>query len=664
MIIFNTYTGNAMLNNALMTIESLGKLKNVAEITPAVLLKLYETKDLLGLNKRLKSYTMLFTKNGPLHNDKVNGERVYDSLFRTILENFEHSGNKTCEISGLPFSTGFEKIFADALRKIGFPEKEIQKKDLTINRTWFPLIGGLGSDAQALPQAKFSVQIHPICVVILQFLPLSALLYNGGILLYDSSNFDLSRKFVRKCQQLLEEKINATSVTDQIENVRDFNKGHYILKTIELLEEKETYEETYSDLNLWSFSNSGTGASCSIDRVPNSLIRKLMRLDENSKTSKELKGILRNEFSFRSFLDDLEANNEWWLLYPAVFGSGKKEVRHQGVSVEFLEAYFEVTQQNQSTEYAQYIAGLIARYKTKSFDKYLSRTDAWKERDYRIDLYTILLAAAENGEWSLPHHIQILDAPDALPAKNNYYQYHKLIHFYYQKKHFRDQLPENPVPESNVLSACNWLISLINNDLNRSRTITDLKDRNNNPSVLYPGILLRSATNGESSIRKVATVLYDEDFKPASFGINELLRLYFSQSHREPATAESSAIAPRTFSEIDKQWFQAINGFSNEYRNYYYEKYKNRESGRLPVEKFKTLIKDISLETSGFLAWFREAITNTNEYSYNTSGVKDKWDEAELLTPPQQETALPFSKLAIKLALLNQSLINKTENTL
>ena len=35
--IFKNYTGNAMLNNALMTIEALGNLSNVSCITPSLL---------------------------------------------------------------------------------------------------------------------------------------------------------------------------------------------------------------------------------------------------------------------------------------------------------------------------------------------------------------------------------------------------------------------------------------------------------------------------------------------------------------------------------------------------------------------------------------------------------------------------------------------------
>lgn len=334
--IFETYTGNAMLNNALMTIEALSKLDNVSKITPDTLLKLYKEKALLSMNRRLKSYTMLFTKNGPLHNDRTSGEKVYDSLIKTIIESFESEGDRICEISGLRFSAPFEKIYAEALRKIGLSDKDIQKKDISINRGWFPLIGGLGSDAQALPQAKFAVKIHPICVAIMQFLPLSALLYKGGILLIDSSNFEFARDFVEGNVKEIEKRIQATSSKDSIENIKDFAKGNYLLKAISILEDKEM-EDEYSDLNLWSFSNLGTGARCEIERVPNSLIKKLIRMKQNPRISNELKRILGQDA--HRFLEDLENNQEWYLLYPNVFGAGKNKGDYEGASVAFLEAY-------------------------------------------------------------------------------------------------------------------------------------------------------------------------------------------------------------------------------------------------------------------------------------------------------------------------------------
>lgn len=661
MTIFKTYTGNAMLNNALMTIEALADIENVEEITPELLLDLYEKVDLKSLNKKLKSYTMLFTKNGPLHNDKTNGDKVYDSLLKTILTSYEDEGSRICEVSGLRFSKTFEQLYEEALKKMGFSEKEIHGKDVTLNRSWFPLIGGLGSDAQALPQAKFSVQVHPICVAILQFLPLSSLLYNGGILLIDSSNFDFAKRYVQSNQKLLWEKIKSTPTTEPIENVRDFNKGNYVFKAISILEDKEFNEETYSDLNLWSFSNSGTGASCSIDRIPNSLIRKLMTMDKNSKIGADLKGILNSSKSSSSFLEDLEANKEWWLLYPNKFKDGKKDVEYKGVSVDFLEAYFEVTDNGKLTEYAKYIAGLIDKYKTKSYEKYLGKYDAWNESEYRIDLYTVLIAATEKGEWSLLHHTQILDDKNLLPLKNAYYHLHKLIHFYYQRTHFGNELPKMLNEYSAVLEACNWLITLIKKDINQIKIIERLTDKNEYVFVGYGEILMRSVQSDDISLKDIATILYNEDFKPSHYGMNELLRIFFSQKEQVYTPVEKPNVEYSADIKQTEQWFSKIQEFAADYQQYYYGKYKHNETGNFPINKFKKLVASISLETSKFSQWFSEALDNTNEFLKENAGVKNKWAEEDLLYNPDGEKALSFSKLAIKLLLTKQSLINIKE---
>ena len=80
MKIFETYTGNAMLNNALMTIEALADLKNITDITPEILLKLYNEPikghSLVELNQRFKSYTMIFSLNNPLVNPAKKTENI------------------------------------------------------------------------------------------------------------------------------------------------------------------------------------------------------------------------------------------------------------------------------------------------------------------------------------------------------------------------------------------------------------------------------------------------------------------------------------------------------------------------------------------------------------------------------------------------------------
>src|SRR3989304_601539 len=101
MKIFETYTGNAMLNNALMTIEALADLKNVSDITPEILLKLYNEPikgySLIELNKRLKSYTMVFSLNNPLVNPAKKtenvGQNIYNDILLSVINNCETHGS-------------------------------------------------------------------------------------------------------------------------------------------------------------------------------------------------------------------------------------------------------------------------------------------------------------------------------------------------------------------------------------------------------------------------------------------------------------------------------------------------------------------------------------------------------------------------------------------
>ncbi|WP_170250080.1 hypothetical protein [Sphingobacterium allocomposti] len=623
-----------MLNNALMTVEALAGLKDVSEITPDLLMELYTKKDLKSINKRLKSYTMLFTKNGPLHNDKANGDRIYESLLTTIISNFEGEGPRVCEISGLRFRTSFSDLYKTALKKLNFPEKEIQKKDTTIGRTWFPLIGGLGSDAQALPQAKFAVQIHPICIVILQFLPLSSLLYRGGILLVDSSNFELSKTMVAKHAKTLSERIGLASVAESIENVKNFAKGDYLSNVLEILKEKEDLEESYSDLNMWSFSNSGTGASCGIDRVPNSLIRKLQTLYRNPKIANELKGILARNDSSYSFLESLEGNRDWFLLYPSIFGSGKKAIAYPGVSPDFLETYYQVIGQADLIPTAKYIAGLIEKYRSKSFEKLLEKSDAWNSPDYKVELYKVLLLATENGKWSFEHQIAILDNSNELPIKNNYYEFHKIVHYYTQQNIKNDDITAVDVSESKVFALCRWLISLIQRNSKASTIKVELLNSSKNANVRYNSVIIDALNDIYIPIVNIIAAFYDENFNFRKNGTNELLRIFFSQPI-QPQFAYSPLNIATGDNSLIQRWIKKIRAFARDYQAYYYAKYKNIGTGNLPLKKFNKTVDSFINERDNFYMLLNEIIFNTNEYIKEETGSKqDKWSVEDLMTDP------------------------------
>jgi len=653
MKIFKSYTGNAMLNNALMAIEALAKLKSVEEITPQVLLHLYNHHNLRELNKRLKSYTMLFTKNGPLHNDAKNGSKVYDALMCRLIQNVELEGDKICEISGLRFNTTFETHFITALRDVGLSDKEIKRKDTSLNRTWFPLIGGLGSDAQALPQAKYTIQIHPICIAIMQFMPLASFLYKRGILLIDSSNFEFARRYIASNVKELQHRIEGVSVSASIENVKDFSKGNYLLNAISILDEMK-FDDEYSDLNLWSFSNIGTGASCEIDRVPNVLIKKLMHLQSKSRNRTQLEEILSDNYKAHSFLKALEDNEDWSLLYPQVWGTGKKRVEHKGYPSEFLEAYYKEIGCNISVEYAKYVAFLIKKYKSESFDKILEKTDAYNEKEYRVELYKVLVEATRNKEWDLYHHIDIIDKKDDLPISNTFYHIQKLIHFYYQKNIYSEKCPDQINEKSEVLNVCKWLIAFIQND-ERTKTKEELQDKNKYNTVGFINILLRYARLNTLPLDKLLYAFYNEDYFFVKTGLNELLRIFFSQVEQHLYEVHDLELPLHwQLDEGTRKWLHDMELFVEDYQSYYFEKYENKVTGRLPFGKFLELISSIPNDNSGFLKWMEEAVNNVNDFLWGTQGeLANPWG-TELLYSPQGVYALSFAKLSIQVLLFRR----------
>lgn len=643
--LFESYTGNAFLDNALYTIETLGKCE-ITEFTREKLLTLFSNpyqkghQSLMQLNKRLKSYTMLFTKNGPLHNDKEFGERIYKTLMESIIDGFEGEGEQVCELSGMRFNKKFEAYYAETLHKIGYPTDKIIGKDKTINRCWFPLIGGLGSDAQALPQAMRAIQLHPIWVVIMQFLPLSAVIFKGGILLVDSSNFEFAKLMVAKFVEEIKSRSESVSVSQQIENYKDYAKGNYILQALSILDDKEDYDDEYTDINLWSFSNSGTGASCEIDRVPNQLIKKLLAFKKDGYTSQRLSFILKNPKITNSFLESLETNNDWWGLYTPI------DKDKNLIESKFLEKYYELIGKKINLEYAKYIAFLLNTYveKGKSFAKLIdSSLDAHKDDNYRVEIYKTLIKATQEGKWSLEHHLKIIDDPDSFPVKNIFYSFHKLIHFYYWKKEFRNELPALiQQRKKQAEQACEWLIGLVQVDKNKEKTINWLKNQQHYAQVAFVDILLRQANL--VLMKSILTYLYDENWNPMRIGLNELLRIFFNQPNQRQITfGEENGIDENPF--VD---------FAEAYKKYYTEKYSNAKFGRQ--------VKSIPNENRRFLGWLTDTLQKREEYyRENPQENIPNFDLDELLANPSGERRLTFARFGIKFSLLKLTELNENQ---
>ncbi len=584
MIVFEDYTGNALLNNALQTIEALAQ-QRISTVDADTLLRLFrdpygdELHTLTRLNKRLKSYTMLFSKNGPLLNDREFGEAIYNQLITAILTSVENEGPHTCELSGLRFATTFDTYYEQTLRKVGFPVSKIVRKDKTVNRCWFPLLGGLGSDAQALPQAKYALTVHPVCLAVMQFLPLSAVLFKGGVLLVDASNHQFAGELIASHVALIKTRVVTSSSNSSVENVKDFTKGHYLLKALSILARKER-DDASTSFNLWSFTNSGTGASCEIDRVPSSFINKLRKLYTSPSLLPTLRGFLENPKIQNDFIDSLEGNRDFYGLYP--------NKTSDGVSIRFYEAYQRLIDNGGKLDYAKYIASLLGKVEwNKVQHKFLSLKDAPNNdyAQYKSMVFEALVTAAGNKEWHWLHHVYILNQPEKLPIDGNISQTYRMVHFYYLTLSADDEVEMPSIPDWSdqpIGQAINLFAHLIGED-KRSYSSRWLSSRYQEASPTH--LLIREGSRFYD-FTTIYKILYDEENRQVAYGLRDILRIYLNYYRNEPLPrrdVQATDLIPNL--KHDQETYLAqLRAFVMEYSTYYRD---GRGKGKIDEDTFR-----------------------------------------------------------------------------
>lgn len=642
MKIINHYTGNPMVNNALMTVKALAGLNDVRDITTDVLRNMI-TKvcddlpySLMSMNLRFKSYTMLFTKNGPLYNDKKLGEKIYETLLLKIVDGFEVDGDRQCNLTGLHYSRTFSDFMLETLIDLGVPEKEAKKKDLTMNRCWFPLLGGLGSDAQALPMAIQTYSVHPICVVLLQFLPFCAYIYKKGILLIDSTALEFCEDFIEeKVNNLISKVKNVVATNAPIENMKGAAKGNYILEALEVMERCKADCE-YADVNLWSFSNSGAGASCFIDRVPNELLRQLFVLHNWHKG--ELEHILTTPSLSSGFLECLSDKKDWPNLYP--------DKKYEGVSVEFFESYWKVIQQEKMTVMAKYISGLIMKYKDFKDESVLNKTDAYK--DYASLLGRILWRATEKGDWTMSCQLAILDDPEVLPVSYRCSQIYKLVHFYYQKNVSVSIAPQVNVKNTLASRLCVKIINLMNqtSDYQRNKIVDRIlnfrygnKNNDLDSSVLDEWLIGYAWKEG---IYRLYPLFYTIGGKKNIYGICSLLRLYYKNPEDLSSWEDEIDFSARQIDSDIKKWLDRINEFTRQYAGYRFQSVVDESKYTALCDKIKRAIPRNDLRSQ--MVWFYSILERLNE-----SGKR--WNEYDLIYDPWGNYAFKTFLFAFRLKL-------------
>lgn len=672
MNLFQTYTGSAFLNQALITLQELSGKKMIFELSTSDILQAFERPyvnaplSLTNINKRLKSYTMLFTTNGPLLNPtlpKLKREPIYNEVIKYILSNPEKNGDQTCEITGLRFNRPFQSFYEEALNKVGFKQNEIASKDTTINRCWFPLIGGLGSDAQALPQASFAVNIHPVCIAVLQFLPLSALLYKGGVLLIDSPDLKFTRNMIKYFVQRVKDEVAIKSSTATIENIKDYAKGDYLIKALEKLTEQEGEFASKSGFNFWSFSNAKSG-KCLIDRIPNDLIRKLRLLYQDVYCAGRLKSFLQDSKQADVFISALENNHDYRGLYPA-----KKD---PGVEIVFFERYQELIGNSTFVDAAKYIAHLLQRYDlSKDELKFLTKTDAYfgeTRKRYTAIISKVLRDALEKKLWHPLQQLKILDDNEGVPVRSTFYNILPMVHYYFQKLELDEEIDVPAVPEASETDAYQTVrvfLFLLAEEKDE-RTKKQLMERGYQ-EVSLNELLWRTGSE-HYKLEEIYPLIYDDKNRASKYGLRELLRLFLIYHEGDLSDYRIKPLAPVIeLSKPEEKCLARLSAFSNSYLDYWKKK---KAGSRNDLTLFPAhVLRPMVSPRFHVNRWLDEVLVNMQQAAKNDNSevepLKDKAFFSEsLLYDATGEYNPTFARFAIAYNLYHLFyLTNQTKQT-
>ncbi len=279
------WTGNPFVDTGWTIITHLAKKDDISELNIDDVKKVLNDtqKNVVEWNSKLKSFTMVFGTNNSLYQagygyKKGKGpsdrnKKIYRMEVSGLLDAIEKDSNNgyICESCGATADFDFAAYCKNVFSQLG----EKLKEGKTIGRDWFPLSGSLGSDAQSLPAASRSMNICPKCLFAIHYLPIGLILLGGRPAIFQSTSKLLTMDLVGA---IVDETISRLNTG----NYETIGKGegtkvlvNRLLKLFEDLQKSKKQENLpqYSNLLVWRFSNSGTGADCQLEKIPNQALQ-------------------------------------------------------------------------------------------------------------------------------------------------------------------------------------------------------------------------------------------------------------------------------------------------------------------------------------------------------------------------------------------------------
>ena len=323
-------TGNPFVDTGLMVVTALAKRQRTSDLTFEDIRAVFGDGDQLARhNERLKCFTMVFGTNGPLTQAAYQKKRKNKELYVSIVKRFldfaatEAGAGPRCDLTGIRTEFNFQTTCAQALRDagLGVPEKKY------LGRDWVPLGGSLGNDAQALPVASRPLHVSALALLALQYLPLGVRLFKGKLTCPQSTYEELVQAWVNNIVEDNQNRLRAGQT--EILSVRGAVAAKYSRYLCSGAE--EVSEVPGTEMRLWLFSNSGAGADCGTEEIPDRALRFIYRA--TARFGSEIRRLIGTEpkDSRQQLFECIREERDYPGLYPF-----KKQ---PGASPEFYEFY-------------------------------------------------------------------------------------------------------------------------------------------------------------------------------------------------------------------------------------------------------------------------------------------------------------------------------------
>jgi CRISPR-associated protein Cst1 len=400
--------------------------------------------DLSDWNSRLKSFTMVFGNNGPLYQPRgekfeETRKRKYSLILSGLLDQMENINHNSgmCECCGefhaVDINAAYEQVDDDKV------------SDHVIGRDLFPLIGSLGSDAQALPSSSRMFNICPRCLFAVSYIPIGTRLLSGKLMVFEGAHQpfvqDLIKSIIDDNRRLLS--VGGNSIETIGKKRPSSETVKWLCTVFRDLQNAQKIKALpkNSELHIWLFSNSGTNPSCEIISIPDESVRFLWEAARYG-LENEIASLATADKSIKNsdnhLLNSIRNKIDYMGLYPIK--------KYDGASVNMFAFYqtrlLGIPYKTLIT--SQKLAEGLLPDNTKEQKEWI-KSDVFNDAKKRNILKGRFIEMVEDGRLSIDDYFQIFPVKSLYPLQASFKGFDMIRYFL---RHADEDIPNYEYKES------------------------------------------------------------------------------------------------------------------------------------------------------------------------------------------------------------------------